>query len=262
MQQSFIIAISGKGGVGKTSISSLLVDELIRAGCPGPILAVDGDPATTLHLALGLPEPQTTVADIRDTVQLDAHTVRSLPEGETPASYVQRRVVEAGVLQKHRLRDKPLHLMAMGRGEDAGCFCSINRALGLVLPNLVGAYPIVVIDNEGGLEHLNRYRLKRSDLFLTVVNPGRASAVVAERILAAAQSVGMELGQIGLLFNRHLIGCQAKELEREDILATLPASDAVHRLELSGEPIVHLADGDPFRTALSPLTERVMASCA
>ena len=258
-KKPYIIAISGKGGVGKTSISALLIEELIRGGHSGPVLAVDGDPATTLHLALGLPEPRVTIADIRDSVQLDAKTMRSLPPGETKADYVQRRVREAGVLQQYRLRGRALDFLAMGRGEGVGCFCSINKQLKVVLNDLVERYSMVVIDNEAGLEHLNRYRLPKVDLFLLVKTPGRASAEVAKRIVKAAASAQMDIGRTGYILNRAFVNQGAVEGRDNGALSvTLPNSDTVQRAEIHGDPIVSLADDDPFRAGLRDLAKAIL----
>ncbi len=91
-----IVALSGKGGVGKTTLLAVLLDELARRNYPGRMLAVDADPAMTLHLALGLPEPTATVAQVREAVELDAKTIRSLPPGTTPADYLLERLQAAG----------------------------------------------------------------------------------------------------------------------------------------------------------------------
>jgi len=256
----YIIAVSGKGGVGKTTISALLVDELIRSGRSGPILAVDADPATTLHLSLGLPEPRTTIADIRDTVKLDAKTMRSLPQGETAADYVQRRVREAGVLQRYQLRGSDLDFLAMGRGEGQHCFCNINAKLKVVLNDLVKNYSLVVIDNEAGLEHLNRYRVPKVDLFLLVKTPGRASTEVVERILNAAASAKMEIGQTGYIFNRAWTEGQRamKKLNNGDLSVTLPRSNAVERAEIHSDPIIALDDDNSFRAGVRELAEIIL----
>jgi CO dehydrogenase nickel-insertion accessory protein CooC1 len=84
------------------------LDELARRKVAGPVLAVDGDPASTLYLALGLPAPAATLAQVRETTPLNARTVRNLPAGVTPVEYVAAQMQEAGVIGEHSLREMPL----------------------------------------------------------------------------------------------------------------------------------------------------------
>lgn len=252
-----IVTLSGKGGVGKTSLSALVLDELARRGYSGRVLAVDGDPATTLHLALGLPEPTATVADVRDSINLDAKTVRSLPAGTSPIDYVLEQLQAAGVLVSHRLREMPFDLMAMGQGEGSGCYCSINNALGAALEQIRGHYSLVLIDNEAGLEHLNRYRIKRVDLFLVVTTPGQAAWSVARRILETARQVGMELGETGTLVNR-VSSSNGRGSFRNGLAVAVPTSHELTALDLGGQPVVLLPDSNLVRAALQPIVDRMV----
>ena len=253
----FIVSLSGKGGVGKTTLTALILDELARKGFPGPVLAVDGDPAMTLHLALGVPTPAATVADIRDETTLDARTVRDLPAGMTPAEYVAQRLAAAGVLQHQSLRQMPLDFLSMGRREGHGCYCSINKALTTVLGNILDRYLLVVIDNEAGLEHLNRYRLHRVDYFLTVATPARPAIEVAKNIHATAAAVGMDIAAGGVLLNR-VNGIRPQMADNTGIVSVLPDDRLLFDMEIGGYPIVGLPDDHPLRRALSAVIAHIL----
>lgn len=253
-----IISVCGKGGVGKTTICALILDELARSGYRGPALAVDGDPASTLHLLLGLPAPAATIADVRERIDLSARAVRELPAGVSAATYVFDRILAAGVLTTHRLREMPLHLVTMGQGEGPGCYCSLNHAFSRVLNGLAGHYPFVLIDNEAGLEHISRYRLDRADLLLAITLPNRASRSVAQRILKTAGEVETKIGTSWLVFNR----APADFVVSVDGLSTLfvPGAQALEELEVLDQPVVDLADGHPVRQALQPVLTYITAT--
>jgi CO dehydrogenase maturation factor len=253
-----IVTLSGKGGAGKTSLSALILDELARAGYAGPVLAVDGDPAMTLHMALGFPEPVATVADVRDSVTLDAKTVRGLPAGTTPAAHVRGKLEEAGVIAARRLRQMPLDLMTMGQGEGPGCYCDVNRALAAALEHTRERYALVLIDNEAGVEHLSRLRVGRVDLFLVVTTPSPAAWATARRILGTARQVGMALGETCTVVNR-AVGSTCAFHDGPTV--SVPRSSELAVLDAGGRPVVDLSDGAAARLAVRPIVERLL-QCA
>jgi CO dehydrogenase maturation factor len=254
-----IATISGKGGVGKTSLAALLLDELARRGYTGRVLAVDGDPASTLHLALGAPMPPATLAQVRDATRLDAGTVRRLPPGTSPAGYVLGQLQAAGAIAESRLRDMPLDLLAMGQGEGPGCYCGVNGALAMVLEHIMGRYALVLVDNEAGLEHLSRYRIRRVDLFLVVTTPGQAAGSVARRILETARQAGMELVETGAIVNR-VPSAHGVYAQWNGLAISAPESHELAALDLAGLPAVRLPDESPLRAALHPLVEKLLTT--
>jgi CO dehydrogenase maturation factor len=254
-----IVAVSGKGGVGKTSLTALLLDELARHNYPGRILAVDGDPAMTLHLALGINEPCVTVGAVRDGLKLDARTLRSLPAGMRPGQYLLGQLRRQNVVSKHRLRCLiSFDYMAMGPGEGPGCYCGVNGALKQALAAITGSYDLVILDNEAGLEHISRYRLGQVDLFVVVAGPDRASQDVAGRIIETAGQLALEIGQTWLVYNRVMGQALCRSHNGHHSL-TVPYSEAIMPLELQEQlPIVRLAGSDPVRAALKPIVEQLL----
>lgn len=252
-----IITISGKGGVGKTTLTALLLDELGRSGYTGRVLAVDGDPATTLHLALGLAAPPATLADLREQTPLDARTLQALPPGMSPADYLKNRLLARAVIRPHHLHRMPLDLLSMGWGEGRpSCYCRINHLLAEVLGQLVGGYDLMVVDNEAGLEHLSRYRIKQVDLFLTVVTPDPTSQRVAEHALHLARSVGMALSESWTLFNRAVNGMT--ETVGETPVVCIPEGWQLEQLVTAGQVPVSLSPDDMIRKALRPVINRLL----
>lgn len=251
-----LITVSGKGGVGKTTITALLVDELLRHNYPGRLLVVDADPAQTLHLALGVAEPEATLAQVRDTTPLNAAAIRGLPEGSSPAGLVWGRLANENVIVPRTLRGRNFDLMAMGHGEGAGCYCAINSALSEALNAILENYDAIIVDNEAGLEHLSRYRIKQVDLFLIVVRPGRSAQVVGEQVQRIAEQVGMQLLEVGYILNQ------------AETVANQPASLSVlsHSLELAmldqqARAAIELSTAAPQRFNLLPVVERIEAAC-
>jgi CO dehydrogenase maturation factor len=258
-----IVATSGKGGVGKTSLAALILDELARYDYHGRILAVDGDPAMTLHLALGIDEPGATVGAVRDSVKLDGRTLRSLPAGTSPGQHLLGQLRRQNVVSRHRLRGLSFDFLAMGPGEGPGCYCSVNGALKQALAAITGNYDVVILDNEAGLEHISRYRLAKVDLFLVVAGPDRASHDVAARIIETAGQMTIEIGQTWVVYNRVLArdwrDAPPHRLDGHQRL-TVPHTWAAAPLEMHDRlPIVRLGPNDPVRAALYPVVEQILS---
>jgi CO dehydrogenase maturation factor len=248
-----VISFVGKGGVGKTTLAALLLDEIARRGFTGPALAVDADPAMTLAMTLGLPEPATTIAQIKETTRLDAAALHRLPPGMTPAELIRQRFDEMAVVVTGQLRRMPLYLLAMGRSEGPGCYCGVNRALATTLSELAAAFPLVVIDNEAGLEHLSRCRLKRADFLLAVVTPQPASQRVGQTLLDTANTAGLEIGETWVLHNR--AEKRGKLLGRPTLVVP-----SMPRLEQTDWPAPQaVSDDSPLRLALRPIVESALA---
>ncbi len=258
-----VIAVAGKGGTGKTTIAALIVGWL-RDRYPGKsLLAVDADPVANLHLALGCPLPARTVGRICEEQRAALRRPRSLPPGVSRPEYLRRHL--GGAL----VRAGGFDLLVMGRGPGTGCYCGVNNALAEVLPATMAAYELVVIDNEAGLEHISRCRIRHADHLFLVADPGRG-LVAAVQVVKVAGEVGLRIDHLHLLVNRLPIvdnGLRARVRARVDGLVRqlLPAgvyylSDdaAVLSAEAGGRPVGALPADSRFRREVEDVLRRVL----
>ncbi len=155
------ITVVGKGGVGKTAISALIVDLLSKKGV---VLAIDADPSTNLNMALGLPLGS-TVGRAREDVTDD------IQKGKIPPNVSKQDLLDMKI-REALVESKGFDLVVMGRPEGPGCYCYANTLLCKYLDILQKNYPYVVVDNEAGLEHISRLNQQEVDLMLVVVEPG------------------------------------------------------------------------------------------
>ena len=257
-----LVTVIGKGGVGKTTTVALLVDELARREISTPTLVIDGDPTGTLPMALGVEAPAATLAQVADGTPLDAGSLRRLPAGQTVGEHFYQALNEGGTIRKTRLRNMPLALLSMGHAQGAGCYCSVNRALGEVVKQLKTDYGLIVVDSEAGIEHVSRMRLREIDLLLGVTGPSPAAQGVIKRGFDVLQAVGLTVGQIGVIVNRispGMPGGEAFVLSEYPVLAHLPQAEALNSLDYRGLPAPHLADDHPIREALGGVVDIIKA---
>ncbi len=170
------IAVAGKGGTGKTTLSGLLVRYLVQHE-GGKILAIDADPSSNLHLVLGLPLTQ-TIGDVRE----DSRT--GVTPGQTRQDwlgYAVRMAVEEG---------DDCDLLAMGRPEGQGCYCAANHMLRSIMDGINAGYDYVVMDNEAGMEHLSRRTTRNVDHLLLVSDASLRGMAAAEANAGAEQRAG------------------------------------------------------------------------
>lgn len=185
-----ILAMTGKGGVGKTTLSALTLNWLSQNG-GSPVLAVDADSNANLNEALGIGY-KATVGGIRESARKEAAALKGVSKQE----FLDLRVQEALVEQKG------YDLIVMGRPEGQGCYCFANNVLRDVLDKLARNYRNIVIDSEAGLEHISRRTLLSVDYLLIVSDCTVRGVRTAGRISALADEVALPAKQRGLIVNR------------------------------------------------------------
>ncbi len=247
------IAVAGKGGTGKTTISALIIDQLAREK-RGAVLAIDADPSTNLNLALGVPLFD-TVGDVREETATAVGGSVAL-SGMSKWDYLDFRINEALV------EETAFDLLAMGRPEGPGCYCAANNILRTSVDRLSGAYDYVVIDNEAGLEHLSRRTTQDVDLLLLVSDPTLRGIIAAGRVAELIDELKTSVASTYLIVNR-VNGDQLPELllraiadHKLELAGLIPADPAVNELDALGEPIVKLPADAPSRRSL----ERILGS--
>ena len=242
---SVTIAVAGKGGTGKTAISALLV-ALLSKERP-PILAVDGDPATNLHQALGLPldDETNTIGGIRELME-EKITQAEFALGTDKQAWLDAKIFEGLV------ESAGLDFLAMGRSESQGCYCAVNHMLRHILDKLAGNYQYVVIDNEAGMEHISRQTTRDVDVLLIISDPTIRSITAAVRTRKLIDDLRTNVGQVHLVINRLAgdITPQMSELITGaglNLLVTIPEDPNMAPLETGGRPLTELPPDSPLR---------------
>ena len=193
-----IIAFAGKGGVGKSTISSQLIRNLAKKDL---VLAVDADPNSNLGEKLGL-ETYGTIGGIRNELVADPDKV--------PASVSKQEYISNRVMQTLSEGDN-IDLLIMGRPEGEGCYCFVNDVLRSCFAEIVllqtqlqkleSAYRWMVVDNEAGMEHLSRKVLPRADVLVFVSDPTMTGVRTAARLSTLADEVGVSVDRKILVIN-------------------------------------------------------------
>src|SRR5512136_87772 len=183
------IAISGKGGVGKTLLSALLTREFANNGYS--ILAIDADPDTNLASALGFPHPDeiTPISEMKDLIE-----ERTGNKPGQPGSWFKLNPKVDDIPEKYAQRLDGIRLMVMGKVKrgGSGCYCAENTLLQSLMAHLlVARNEVVILDMAAGIEHLGRATARAVDKLIIVVEPGRKSIETALRIKNLARDIGI-----------------------------------------------------------------------
>jgi len=245
------IVVAGKGGTGKTTISTLLIQLLSRKGV---VLAVDADPATNLNQALGV-ELESTVGSIREDMT-EAVKVGSISPSVSKQDYLHSKIMAALV------ESKGFDLLAIGRPEGPGCYCAANNMLRISMDQLGRNYDYVVIDSEAGMEHISRQTTRDVDLLVIVSDLTQRGVNTAGEIKGLIGEMRTQVGKICLVINRSPDGLPpeiATAIDRHgfDLVVTIVSDPALSDLEVKGLPITELPDGSPLRIGVKDLASRV-----
>lgn len=253
---SFTIAVAGKGGVGKTTLSGLLIDYLCRKG-KTPVLAVDADANSNLNEVLGI-EVEMTLGEIREEVtRAEMSKENPIPKGMTKADYMDfmfnRCLAEAD----------DYDLLVMGRSQGKGCYCFVNGLLQSQLAKLAPHYPYIVVDNEAGMEHISRGILPKVNTFILISDCSRRGVQAVGRIAELIRECEMKPDSIGLIINRapngELNEGTKEEIEKQGLhlLGVIPQDTDVYEYDCDGKPTVELPETSPVRKALYDILDNL-----
>ena len=231
-----LIAVTGKGGVGKTTISALLVRYLVEKKST-PVLVVDADPNSNLNEVLGL-QVEETIGSIREDM---AERSGTLPGGMAKHDYLELKVQECLV------ESEGFDLLVMGRPEGPGCYCFANNVLRDVLKILSKQYERIIVDNEAGMEHMSRRITTVMDHLLIVSDPSLRSMLAAERIQELVRELKLSVGTMHILMNRVQNGLSPqieKKIEEMQIplLGAIPEDMLLREFDGTGKPLIQLPD--------------------
>jgi len=247
-----VIAMAGKGGTGKTTLSALII-RYLRSNGHGPVLAVDADPSANLADALGLPVKQSLGTAREDFFE----TKGKLPPGMTKETYLEMKLHEVLV------ESKGLDLLVMGRPEGPGCYCYANNILRHHLDLLVKNYPYTVMDNEAGMEHLSRRTTQGVDYLLFLSDYSIKGIRTVGKIRELIDELRLSVKERHLVVDRapkELDSGFSREIQAQDLdlLATVPVDPFISDYEMKGKPLLGLPDESPAVQIVAEMMRRMI----
>lgn len=251
-----IIAVAGKGGVGKTSIAAVTVKILTKNFPDKKILAIDADPAVGLSTALGI-EVKTTIDDIRKEV------VSTVEDGDTKSALellgeARYRIFDALV------EANGFSFIAIGRPEASGCYCQINSYLKEVIGLVKDQFDYVVIDGEAGIEQVNRRVMEKVSHLFLVTDSSKKGCQVIQTIKNVADELVM-YEKIGVIANRlpSENGTVPENIKsimdtgNIPVLTYIPSDSSLAEFDLKGENVFFLPDESPIVNGVSEALRKV-----
>lgn len=251
-----IIAVAGKGGVGKTTLTGLLIQYLCESG-KKPVLAVDADANANLNEVLGV-EIECTLGELREEIERAGVDSRyQIPVGMTKQAYLETRLADAIT------EEDDYDLMVMGRTQGQGCYCFVNGLVQTQIQKLQSHYPYVVVDNEAGMEHISRGLIPTMEIAILVSDCSRRGVQAAGRIAALMKELNFKPKTVGLIVNRapegKLDAGTMEEVEKQGLtlLGVVPQDQDVYQYDCDGKPIVRLPKDSPVRSALHDIVQKL-----
>lgn len=250
MGKTTILAVAGKGGVGKTSISATIVRCLVERYPDKRILAIDADPAVGLATALGI-DVGITIDDIRKEI------VNSVDAGDT------RTAIELLGEAKYRIFDALVEtdgfsFIAIGRPESAGCYCKINSYLKEVISLVSNEFDYVVIDGEAGIEQINRRVMEKVTHLLLITDPSKKGCRVIGTIKEVADSLVM-YEKTGAIVNRITDDSLLNYIDTNgiEVLSYIGEDKNLTEFDIKGENVFNLPENSNVVTGVKRALEKL-----
>ena len=245
---SYIIALAGKGGTGKTTVAALII-RAIKELKLGSILAIDADPNSNLGELLGINNPE-SIGTILDEISANPDKI---PSGMTKDRFIQFKV------QSAVFEGEGVDLLNMGKPEGPGCYCFVNNVLRGAMTELIKNYDFVIIDNEAGLEHLSRRTTRTADALIVVSDATSVGLKSASRIKDLVKELKFEVKKRFLLINRFNPKVDKEKINATglDYLGNLPLDADIEAMSLAGKSVFDLKNDALILKALKVWGEKI-----
>jgi len=246
------IALAGKGGTGKTTISSLIIRSLIEKK-KGLILALDADPNSNLNELLGVAVTNTVGSIREDFKKSAARLARGIYKDQLVEMNIHQALVEG----------KNFDLLVMGRGEGPGCYCYANNLFKKYIDILQDNYDYIVMDNEAGMEHLSRGTTSDINFLLIISDPSPKGILTASRIRDLSKEMGINVEKIFLIVNKvsgkldERLNNYIKEKKLE-LLGLINEDGNIYEMDISGKTIFDIPEDSPALEQIDKMIERLI----
>jgi CO dehydrogenase maturation factor len=252
---SYTIAVAGKGGTGKTTLTGFLVDWLTHSGRT-PVLAVDADANSNLNEVLGV-DIDITLGSLREEIKVaEVDPDSKIPGGMTKQEYLNFKFNDA------LIEEDDYDMLVMGRTQGTGCYCFVNGLLQTQIRRLSQNYKYVVVDNEAGMEHISRGVLPGVDMIILVSDCSRRGVQAVARIAELIAELDMHPSKIGLIINRAPGGELPQgiidEVEKNGLtlFGVVPQDSAVFEYDSDGRPLIELPKESAAKKSAEEIFER------
>ncbi len=248
-----LVAVCGKGGVGKTAFTAMMSRVLTESDKAGNLLLIDADPANGLTIALDT-QVKRTMGEVREEI-IETSRKATQEEKQQLSDMIDYMVLEA--LTEH----EKFGLLAMGRSESKGCFCPVNTILRGMIEELSQSFDTIVIDGEAGVEQINRQVMRRVDTLIIVSDATSRGLRTASLVKQMVEDEGViECGRLGLVLNR-VQGNKALLEEAAakvgiEVFGSIPQDEQVAYFDLVGRPLTELPADSPGIEAVREIVER------
>jgi len=247
---SFLIAMAGKGGTGKTTMAAMALRYLIEHG-KTPVLAVDADANSNFNEVLGL-EVEMTVGQAREEMKKGGGLV-DITKDQLIEMRINQALVEADGFD----------LISMGQPEGPGCYCAANNLVVRFMDALQKNYPYIVMDNEAGMEHVSRLTTKDVNLLVLVSDPSWRGIQAARRLKDLAQQLKIVVGRTVLIVNRATNGISSRSQEEIaaqglELAGLIPEDPLIAEFDSQGRPTYQLPADSPALQAAFAIFGRLL----
>jgi len=236
-----VIAVTGKGGTGKTAVTAMLIRHLVKnLGKKYRMLVIDADADANLADALGVRVGK-TIGDMREYMQQSRFN--------TPPD-TDKQVLFESKLFEILLEEEGYDLLVMGKPEGSGCYCFVNNLLRGIMDKTTANYDLIIIDTPAGLEHFSRKTIPDLDDLIVVTDESRRGLTTGERIRDTAKEIELKYKNLYVIVNKVTVGRKEKVLENASglglkVIGTIPYDESLAKFDLVGDPLMGLPDDSP-----------------